>query len=82
MHMLKGGDHLSGDYIIIKGEVNESKVYEQALPISHGNICLTEFQDIFYKHILRRNRAKWFEVILDNYGTDLLLNFINCKLKR
>lgn len=78
---IKRGNHLFGDCIIIKGEENESKVYGQALPISQGNICLTELQDISYKHILRRNRGKWFEVILDDYGTDLMLNFINCKLK-
>jgi hypothetical protein len=78
---IKRGDHFSGDYVIIKGEENESKVYEQALPISQGNICLTELQEIFYKHLLRRNRAKWFEVILDNYGTASLQNFTKRKLK-
>jgi len=74
---IKRGDHHTGEYIIIKGERNESKVYHQALPISHGNTPLTELQDIFYNHALKRNRAKWFEVILDEEGTNLLLNFIN-----
>lgn len=77
---IKRGDHLSGRYIVIRGEKSGSMVYEQALPISQGNVCLAELRDIFYKHTLMKNGAKWFEAIFEDDGTTLLLNFINSKL--
>ncbi|MEM1540829.1 MAG: hypothetical protein QXJ07_05555 [Candidatus Bathyarchaeia archaeon] len=73
---VKRGDQYTGDYIIIKGEKSESKEYPRAVPISQGNTPLKEVQDIFYKHASKRNGAKWFEAILDEEGTHLLLNFI------
>jgi hypothetical protein len=76
---IKRGDQRTGDYIVIKGDKGESKEYHRALPISQGNTPLKEIQDIFYKHKLKRNRAKWFEALLNEEGTSLLLNFINSR---
>lgn len=76
---IKRGDQDTGEYIIIKGEKNESKVYHRALPISEGDTPLTELQNIFYNHALKRNGAKWFELILDEEGTNLLLKFITSR---
>jgi hypothetical protein len=76
---IKRGDHIFGRYVIIKGEKNESMVYERALPISQGNICLAELKEIFYKHILRRNGAKWFEALFGDDGTNSLLTFVESK---
>jgi hypothetical protein len=77
---VKRGDHLSGDYIIVKGDMKESKIYDQALPISQGNTCLTELENIFYEQALKRNRGKWFEAIFETRGTKSLLNFIDRNL--
>lgn len=78
---VKRGDHYSGNYIIVKGEERESKIYKQTLPISNGNRCLAELQDVFYRHVLVRNRRKWFDAIFDNRGTNSFLKCVNACLK-
>jgi len=72
---IQRGDHLTGDYIVIKGG-NESKLYKKAIQISEGINCLREPDQIFHAYALKRNGAKWFEAIFNEQGTNRLLSHI------
>jgi hypothetical protein len=68
-------DHPPQNCIIVIGEGNQSGLYNQAIQISHGNNCLPEFRDIFYRDAVVRHGAKWFEAVFDDAGTSSLLRF-------
>lgn len=81
-HVLRGDVKRKNHLTIVKGGKG-SRLFPYVIPISRRREELKTIARIFHKrNILKRNNAKWWEVILNNKGTAKLKRYVNSHLKR